>query len=93
VQRHLPVRAAVLEREHAARLGAHEHDRVAREAHAVRLAALHFARPRKRVPVIGVDVDAAQVARCPLRRDVVGTAFLLRLLRQRCVHVRCLRMR
>ena len=61
MQRHLPVRAAVLEREHAARVRAHEHDRVAGEGASERLAALQLARPRERIPVIGMDIDPAKI--------------------------------
>ena len=58
----MAVRATILERIHGAGFGAHEHDRIAGEAHAERLAAFQLARPRERVPVIGVNRHAAQVA-------------------------------
>ncbi len=62
MQRHLPVRATILEREYRAGLRAHQHDRLPGKAHAMRLAALDLARPGQGIPVIGMDGDAAQVA-------------------------------
>ena len=61
VQGDLPVRAAIFQCEHLARLGAHQHDRLARERHRQRLAATDRLRPRQRIPVVRVASRLAKV--------------------------------
>ncbi|NYH15508.1 hypothetical protein GGD41_002736 [Paraburkholderia bryophila] len=71
MQRHLPMRTTVFKRERLAALRTSQHDRLARERHTVRLAALHFMRPGERIPVVRVNTDAAQIAHRRVSRGLV----------------------
>ncbi len=63
MQRHLAMRATVLEREDRAARTAPDDDRLTGEAAAERLPDLQLVGPRDRVPVVGMRADAPQVER------------------------------
>ena len=75
MERHLAMRAAVLEREHRAGLGARQHDRIAGEGDADRLAAREISGARQRIPAVRIDARLAQVGlvgRAGMRGKLAG---------------------
>ncbi len=67
-QWHLPMRAAVFQRENSTILGADEHDRLAGETCGERPSGLHLARPGDGIPMVGMRTDLAEVKAGQLRR-------------------------
>ncbi len=58
VERHLPVRAAILKREAGTVVRTDQNDRIAGEVHGQRLPRLQIARPGHRIPEVGIDADS-----------------------------------
>ena len=60
-ERHLPVRAAILQRERRSVPRTYQYDRLARKTRREGLAGFQFARPRDRIPIIRMRADTAKV--------------------------------
>ena len=63
VQRNLPVRAAILQREHLPRFSPHQHDGITRKADRVSLTQFEFRAARHGIPEIRIEAGLADVAR------------------------------